>query len=100
MDRHPQKTWKEIRCTHTTHMDKIQNWIPYPMPFTLGRLVIILRKISPALPYHPGLITRGIVAFNFSPRNLTQVTSAMKSVQDSMVGFASVKRITLREGLY
>jgi len=24
------------------------------------------------------LITRGIVAFNFSPRNLTQVTSAMK----------------------
>jgi len=28
------------------------------------------------------------------------VTSAMKPVQDSMVGFASVKRITLREGLY
>ena len=46
------------------------------------------------------LITRGIVVFNFSPRNLTQVTSAMKPLQDSMVGFASVKRITLREGLY
>ena len=44
--------------------------------------------------------TRGIVDFNFSPRNLTQVTSAMKPVQDSMVGFSSVKRITLREGLY
>jgi len=43
---------------------------------------------------------RGIVAFNFSPRNLTQVTSDMKPVQDSMVGFSSVKRITLREGLY
>jgi len=43
---------------------------------------------------------RGIVAFNFSPRNLTQVTSAMEPVQDSMVGFSSVKRITLREGLY
>ena len=27
------------------------------------------------------------MAFNFSPRNLTQVTSAMKPVQDSMVGF-------------
>jgi len=26
------------------------------------------------------LITRGIVAFNFSPRNLTQVTNAMKPV--------------------
>ena len=43
---------------------------------------------------------RGIVAFNFSPRNLTQVTSAMKPGQECMVGFASVKRITLREGLY
>jgi len=43
---------------------------------------------------------RGIVAFNFSPRNLTQVTSAMKPVQECMVGFASVKRITLREGLH
>jgi len=28
------------------------------------------------------------------------VTSAMKPVQDSMVGFASVKRTTLREGLF
>ena len=37
---------------------------------------------------------------SFSPRNLTQVTSAMKPVQDSMVGFSSVKRISLREGLY
>jgi len=27
------------------------------------------------------LITRGIVTFNFSPRNLTQVTSAMKPGQ-------------------
>jgi len=27
-----------------------------------------------------GFTNRGIVAFNFSPRNLTQVTSAMKSV--------------------
>ena len=35
---------------------------------------------------------RGIVALNFSPRNLTQVTSAMIPVQDSIVGFASVKR--------
>jgi len=47
-----------------------------------------------------GLITRGIVTFNFSPRNLTQVTSTMKPGQDSMFGFSSVKRITLREGLY
>ena len=46
------------------------------------------------------LITRGIVASNFSPRNLTQVTSTMKPVQDNMVGFSSAKRITLREGLY
>ena len=45
---------------------------------------------------HTHTHTRGIVAFNFSPRNLTQVTSAMKPVQDSMVGFASVKRITLQ----
>jgi len=44
--------------------------------------------------------SRGIMVFNFSPRNLTQVTSAMKPVQDSMVGFSSVKRKTLREGLY
>jgi len=43
---------------------------------------------------------RGIVTFNFSPRNLTQVTSTMKPGQDSMFGFSSVKRITLREGLY
>ena len=35
----------------------------------------------------PGLITRGIVTFNFSPRNLTQVTSTMKPGQDSMFGF-------------
>ena len=34
-----------------------------------------------------GLITRGIVAFNFAPRNLTQVTSAMKPGQEYMVGF-------------
>jgi len=52
------------------------------------------------LPVRVRLITRGIVAFNFSPRNLTQVTSAMKTGQECMVGFASVKRITLREGLY
>ena len=43
---------------------------------------------------------RGIVAFNFSSRNLTQVTSAMKPGQGCMVGFASVKRVPLREGLY
>ena len=43
---------------------------------------------------------RGIVTFNFSPRNLTQVTSTMKPGQDSMFGFSSVKRIALREGLY
>jgi len=30
---------------------------------------------------------RGIVAFNFSPRNLTQVTSAMKPGQECMVSF-------------
>jgi len=43
---------------------------------------------------------RGIVAFNFSPRNLSQVTSAMKPGKECMFGIASVKRITLREGLY
>jgi len=59
-----------------------------------AKLVVQLRE------RYRRLITRGIVAFNFSPRNLTQVTSAMKPVQDSMVGFSSVKRITLREGLY
>jgi len=31
--------------------------------------------------------SRGIVTFNFSPRNLTQVTSTMKPGQDSMFGF-------------
>ena len=46
------------------------------------------------------LARRGIVTFNFSPRNLTQVTSTMKPEQDSMFGFSSLKRITLREGLY
>jgi len=46
------------------------------------------------------LITRWIVAFNFSPRNLTQVTSAMKTGQGAMIDFASVKRVTLCEGLY
>ena len=60
----------------------------------LHKLVVQLRE------RYRRLITRGIVAFNFSPRNLTQVTSAMKPVQDTMVGFSSVKRITLREGLY
>ena len=34
-----------------------------------------------------GLTTRGIVAFNLSPRNLTQVTSAMKPGQECMVWF-------------
>ena len=33
------------------------------------------------------------MAFNFSPRNLTQVTSAMKPVQDSIVGFSSVRAL-------
>jgi len=44
----------------------------------------------------------GLRHFHFqnSPRNLTQVTSTMKPGQDSMFGFSSVKRITLREGLY
>ena len=46
------------------------------------------------------LITRGIVTFNFSLRNLTQVTSTMKPGHGSMFRFSSVKRITLREGLY
>ena len=45
------------------------------------------------------LIARGILTFNFSLRNLTQVTSNMKPGQDSMVGFSSVKIISLREGL-
>jgi len=31
--------------------------------------------------------TRGIVVFNFSPRNLTQVTSAMKPGQEFMIWF-------------
>jgi len=63
-----------------------------------AKLVVQLRE------RYRRLITRGIVAFNFSPTNLTQVTSAMKPVQFSIVGFASVKKkvflITLREGLY
>ena len=46
------------------------------------------------------LITRGIVGFNFSPRNSTQVASAMKTGQGDMIDFASVKRIPLRKGLY
>jgi len=59
-----------------------------------AKLVVQLRE------RYRRLITREIVAFNFSPRNLTQVTSAMKPVQDSMVGFSLVKKINLREGLY
>jgi len=59
-----------------------------------AKLVVQLRE------RYRRLITKGIVASNFSPRNLTQVTTAMKPVQDSMVGFASVKKKTLREGLY
>jgi len=43
---------------------------------------------------------RGIVAFNFSPRNLTQVTSAMKTVQGAMIDFTSVKRVSLPQELY
>jgi len=43
---------------------------------------------------------RLIVAFNFSPRNLTQVTSAIKTGQGAMIDFTSVKRVTFREGLY
>ena len=38
-----------------------------------AKLVVQLRE------RYRRLITRGIVAFNFSQRNLTQVTSAMKS---------------------
>jgi len=59
-----------------------------------AKLVVQLRE------RYRRLITRGIVALNFSRRNLTQVTSAMKTGQECMVWFASVKRITLREGLY
>jgi len=49
---------------------------------------------------HRRLITRERVAFNFAPRNSTQVAGAMKTGQGGMIGFASVKRIPLREGLY
>jgi len=59
-----------------------------------AKLVVQLRE------RYSRLITRGIVTFIFSTRNLTQVNSTMKPGQDSMVGFSSVKRITLREGLY
>jgi len=59
-----------------------------------AKLVVKLRE------RYRRLITRGIVTFNFSPRNLTQVTSTMKPGQDNMVGFSSVKRITLDEGLH
>ena len=48
------------------------------------------------------LITRGIVTFNFSLRNLTQVTSTMKPGQGSMFGFFfgkennSLRRVILK----
>ena len=38
-------------------------------------------------------LNRGIVAFNFSPRNLTQVTSAMNPGKECMVGFCFGKEI-------
>ena len=41
---------------------------------------------------------RGIVAFNFSPRNLTQGTSAMKPLQDTMDGFSSVRELLFAKG--
>ena len=43
---------------------------------------LLLPHISRLLQY------RGIVTFNFSPRNLTQVTSTIKPGQDSMFGFS------------
>ena len=46
------------------------------------------------------LITRGMVALTFSPRNSTQVAGAMKTGQGSLIDFASMKRVPLREGLY
>jgi len=46
------------------------------MDYRLRIALMIWRAI--VLVQYTGLITRGIVAFNFSPRNLTQVTSAMK----------------------
>jgi len=71
----------------------------------LQKRPIILRSLLiVATPYHDAYallsVDRGIVACNFSPRNLTQVTSAMKPGQGGMVGFALVKRVSLREGLY
>jgi len=64
-------------------------------------IIRVFLKSRPFLHLHRALLQqRGIVTFNFSPRNLTQVTSTMKPGQDSMFGFFSVKRITLREGLY
>jgi len=47
--------------------------------------VSFCRSLDLGEEFFAGLITRGIVAFNFSPRNLTQVTSAMKPGQECMV---------------
>jgi len=57
-----------------------------------AKLVVHLRE------RYKRLITREIVAFNFSPRNLTKVTIAMKPVQDSIVGFSSVRELLFAKG--
>ena len=57
-----------------------------------AKLVVQLRE------RYRRLITRGIVTFNFSPRNLTQVTSTMKPGQDSMVGFSSARELLFAKG--
>ena len=46
-----------------------------------AKLVVQLRE------RYRRLITRGIVVFNFSPRNFVQVTSAMKPGQERMIWF-------------
>jgi len=64
------------------------------------RCVVVWRSVVQCGAVWCRVMVRGIVAFYFSPRNLTQVTSAMKKGQGVMIDFTSVKRVSLREGLY
>jgi len=52
--------------------------LPIPAPLFLMRSPYLFSNFFP---------TRGIVVLNFSPRNLTQVTSAMKPGQEFMIWF-------------
>ena len=101
----PQADVRLTSCTHTLYL----SWVLFdPSHFAeVFRLLEVVEGIVSRAKLvvqlherYRRLITRGMVALTFSPRNSTQVAGAMKTGQGSLIDFASMKRVPLREGLY